>query len=179
MKHVLRIPELRIGVLAAMATLVVLYGCATTSDPFFASQDDGRRAMAGGGSQLRLVATSEEVGGYFDVVDHRWPPGAGTNMHVHEFDAFYYVLEGAITVDYEDYTRSGAAGSLFYHPRGVAHQVSDASGNGFRMLLLYAPGFGDGMDKLLDAMAQLEPGDPNFGGQTAEVLKNVGKTQPQ
>jgi hypothetical protein len=47
------------------------------------------------------------------------------------------------------------------------------------MLLLYAPSFGDGMDRLLDAMAQLDPNDPDFGAKTGQVLKDIGKTQPQ
>ena len=100
-------------------------------------------------------------------------------MHVHSFDAFYFVLEGAVTVDYGDHTRTGSAGSLFFHPKGVPHAHKDATGNGFRMLLLYAPSFGDGMDKVLDAMEELDPKDPDFGAKSSEVLKAVGGTGPK
>ena len=168
-----------LAVPAAMLAVLAVIGCATPGELFFASPTDGRNARAGGGSQLRLVATSAEVGGHFDIVDHAWPPGGATNMHVHEFDAFYFVAEGAITVDYGDHTRTGSAGSVFYHPKGVAHAAKDATGNGFRLILLYAPSFGDGMDKLLDAMSELDPKDPDFGAKTSEVLKTVGRTQPQ
>ncbi len=171
---------LRMGAASAsLLAFLTVFGCATTGQTFFASQEDGRRAMAGGGSNLRLIANSEDVGGYFDVVEHTWPPGAVGNMHVHDFDAFYFVLDGTVTVDYGDRTFTGSPGSLFFHPKGVPHSHRDASGEGFTMLLLYAPGFGEGMNKLLDEMSKLDPKDPDFGAQSSQVLKSVGKTEPR
>jgi quercetin dioxygenase-like cupin family protein len=170
----------RTGLVAVAAVLAALAvaGCVTTPEPFFASPDDGRKAKGGHNSDLRLIAKDEEVAGYFDVVDHRWPPGSKGDMHVHAFDTFYFVLEGTVTVDYGDYQRTGGPGSLFFNPKGVPHAHIDSGGKGMRMLLLYVGGFGDGMDVMLDAVAQVDPKDPEYGAKISAIVKNIGKTWP-
>ena len=99
-------------------------------------------------------------------------------MHMHEFDEFYFVLDGKVTVRTGDRTFIGTPGSFFFFPRGVAHSGTDASetDDGFRMLVMYAPRFGDGMDKMLDALGALNPQDPNVADQAGEIVKTIGKT---
>ena len=45
-----------------------------------------------------LLATGEDTGGQYSVIEQYMPPGAGPSAHVHPFsDEAFYVMTGEIT----------------------------------------------------------------------------------
>lgn len=59
--------------------------------------------------------------GYAEVVDRRMAAGSLNPEHVHEFDAFLLVLEGAMTITSEGSERTYCAGDTFTMTAGCRH----------------------------------------------------------
>jgi quercetin dioxygenase-like cupin family protein len=64
--------------------------------------------------------------GYAEVVDRRMEAGSLNPEHVHEFDAYLLVLEGAMTIAAEGSERTYSAGDTFTMTAGCRH--SEQSG---------------------------------------------------
>jgi quercetin dioxygenase-like cupin family protein len=92
------------------------------------------------GELLTLVATAEQTGGAFSLMEERLPRGAEPPPHVHHReDESFFVLEGSLTVRVGDEIFPAAPGSFVFCPRDVPHMLIVESDE-VRMLTLCAPG---------------------------------------
>jgi quercetin dioxygenase-like cupin family protein len=92
------------------------------------------------GELLTIVASAEQTGGAFSLMEERLPRGAEPPPHVHrrEHEAFL-VLDGALTVRVGEATLAAEAGAFVFCPLGVPHLLTVESDE-IRMLTLCCPG---------------------------------------
>ena len=92
------------------------------------------------GELLTLVATAEQTGGAFSLMEERLPRGAEPPPHVHHReDEAFFVLEGSLTVRVGDEVFAATPGSFVFCPREVPHLLTVQSDE-VRMLTLCTPG---------------------------------------
>ena len=107
--------------------------------PFAVSVDDAS-AYWSLGELLSVLATAEQTGGAFSLMEERLPRGAEPPPHVHRReDESFFVLEGRLTVRVGDQTFSASPGSFVFCPRDVPHLLTVVSDE-VRMLTLCTPG---------------------------------------
>jgi quercetin dioxygenase-like cupin family protein len=98
-----------------------------------------RRWFCGGGMHTWL-ATSEETGGAFLLVEFRGEQGKVTPVHIHPAsDETFYMLEGDILLDLDGQRRELATGGVVVVPRGVPHAFTVTSPEA-RFLTIQTPG---------------------------------------
>jgi quercetin dioxygenase-like cupin family protein len=122
------------------------------------SPGSGELLDYGDGDLSVILATGEQTGDAFSIVEHRLAPGAqGPPLHRHErlCDAFY-VLEGSLTLRVEDQTLTAATGAFACFPPGVAHTFLNASQAPVRVLNINAPG---GWDRVLRSLVAAGAGE--------------------
>ena len=104
------------------------------------------------GELLTILATAEQTGGAFSLMEERLPRGAEPPPHVHRReDESFLVLDGLLTVRVGDRTLDAPAGTFVFCPRDVPHVLTVGSDE-VRMLTLCTPG---GVERLF-----VELGDP-------------------
>jgi quercetin dioxygenase-like cupin family protein len=110
-----------------------------TPEPF-AVRLDQAPAYWSLGELLTIVASAEQTGGAFGLLEERLPRGAEPPPHVHrrEHEAFF-VLDGALTVRVADETFAAEAGGFVFCPLGLPHLLTVESDE-VRMLTLCTPG---------------------------------------
>ena len=109
------------------------------SEPFAVKLSDAP-AYWSLGELLTVVATAEQTGGAFSLMEERLPRGAEPPPHVHRReDEAFFVLDGALTVRVGDQTFSASAGSFVFCPRDIPHLLTVQSDE-VRMLTLCTPG---------------------------------------
>src|SRR5919108_2655239 len=72
------------------------------------------------GTDMTLLATGQETGGTFGLIEQALPPGFGPPPHVHHGeDEAFYILEGGLTFTCGGRApRAGGGGVLFSPPGG-------------------------------------------------------------
>lgn len=85
-----------------------------------------------------MLATGDETGGRFSLMDELCPKGSGPPPHTHEQDEAFYVAHGAVTFLVGSETLTAAAGDYVYVPRGTPHGFRVDSETA-RLLNLYVP----------------------------------------
>jgi quercetin dioxygenase-like cupin family protein len=117
------------------------------------------------GELLTVVATAEQTGGAFSLMEERLPRGAEPPPHVHRReDEAFFVLDGALTVRVGDQTFAATAGSFVFCPRDIPHLLTVESDE-VRMLTLCTPG---GIEQLfveLGEPARARTLPPDDGGE--------------
>lgn len=95
------------------------------------------------------------AGDDLSVIEERMPPGTAESRHRHERSRqFFYVLEGALTIELEGDVHRLAAGHGLHVPPGQAHQVRNESHADVRMLVVSSPrSHGDRVDVPMDDRA--------------------------
>ena len=92
------------------------------------------------GELLTVVATAEQTGGAYSLMEERLPRGAEPPPHVHRReDEAFFVLEGALTVRVGDEIFDATPGSFVFCPRDVPHLLTVTSPE-VRLLTLCTPG---------------------------------------
>ena len=92
------------------------------------------------GELLTVLASAEQTGGTFSLMEERLPRGAEPPPHVHHReDEAFFVLEGSLTVRVGDEIFSATAGSFVFCPRDVPHLITVESDE-VRLLTLCTPG---------------------------------------
>jgi quercetin dioxygenase-like cupin family protein len=99
------------------------------------------------GDAYTILASGEQTGGAYCLVEAVVPPGGGPPPHIHgREDEMFYILEGEITFMTEGKTIIGKAGTFVQLPRGVAHAFKNNSNRPARMLVQCVPA---GFDKFM------------------------------
>jgi quercetin dioxygenase-like cupin family protein len=92
------------------------------------------------GELLTIVASAEQTGGAFSLMEERLPRGAEPPPHIHrrEHESFF-VLDGALSVRVGEETFAAEAGAFVFCPLGIPH-VLTVDSDEVRMLTLCSPG---------------------------------------
>lgn len=86
-----------------------------------------------------LLASSEQTGGSYTLLEQICPQGSGPGPHYHDQDEAFYILDGEITFVEDGEIIEGVAGSFIFVPRGVVHSFRVKSETA-RILNSYTPG---------------------------------------
>ncbi len=112
------------------------------------------------GDVYRFLATGQETGGKYALMEALVPPGGGPPPHVHSREEEgFYILEGEITFQIGEQRIVAKAGTFANMPVGTPHAFKNESGKPARMLIWVAPA---GFEQMF-----LECGTPLPEGTTA------------
>ncbi|HEX8101160.1 MAG TPA: cupin domain-containing protein [Solirubrobacteraceae bacterium] len=96
--------------------------------------------FSGPGDVYRFLATGEETGGAYFVMEAIVPPGGGPPPHIHGHeDETFYVVEGRCTIRLGDEVVTAATGDYVHVPRGVVHNFHNDGDEPMRMILTFTP----------------------------------------
>lgn len=131
------------------------------------------------GTRARVLASGEETGGAFAIVDMLdVPPGSWSPLHVHrDDDEGFYIVAGEATFHLPGRTIALRAGDFFLAPKGVPHTYQ-AGPEGAHWLVTTAPA---GFERFVEETAALERPEPEAVGAVAsrhgiEILGPPGAT---
>lgn len=113
---------------------------------------------------IRMLASSAETNGAWSLVEIKEMPGYHTNLHQHNHtDEAFYVLEGVLTVKFQNKISEYPAGSYVLIPRGTPHAQGNRGKVPVKLLLTMTPG---GFERSFIDRAELfkttKPDDPDF-----------------
>jgi quercetin dioxygenase-like cupin family protein len=99
------------------------------------------------GALVCVKATSEQVGGAFNLFDVICPPDYATSLHIHYAeDVAVYVLGGALSFFWGSKKKEALTGSFFFQPRGTPHGFRVEGNTPARILFISIPA---GLDRLV------------------------------
>ena len=121
----------------------------------------------------RVLLRHEESGGEVSVIETRPGPGFGPNLHTHDFDESFYVLDGELTFQLRDELVSAGPGDLVFAPRGVPHTFANLSDRPARQLIVCTPA---GFERYFARMAAEQQGvdPPDWALQPVPEVRRVG-----
>ena len=121
----------------------------------------------------RVLLRSEESDGQVSVIETRPSPGFGPNLHTHDFDESFYVLEGELTFQLREELVSAVPGDLVFAPRGVPHTFANLSDTPARQLIVCTPA---GFERYFARMAAEREGvePPDWALQPVPEVTRVG-----
>jgi quercetin dioxygenase-like cupin family protein len=100
---------------------------------------------------VRIQATAADSNGRLGVIEYDVAPRSpGPPLHLHPFDEFFYVLEGALEFRLGDDAMTLEAGGYVYVPGEQPHTFSNSSELLARMLVVAVPG---GFEEFFRAVA--------------------------
>ena len=137
---------------------------------------DGRR-IGVVGDVYRFLATGEQTGGRYAILEAIVPPGGGPPLHVHSREEEgFYILEGEMTFRVEDRTVRATAGTFVNMPIGVRHAFRNESDKTVRMLIEVIPA---GLEKMFEEtgvpLAEGEPAPPPSPAEIERLLAAAPK----
>ena len=100
-----------------------------------------------------LLASSEQTGGSYTLLEQLCPQDSGPSPHTHDQDEAFYVLDGEITFAVGGERIEGVAGSFIFVPRGTTHTFRVTSETA-RILNSYTPG---GFERIIMALGEPAP----------------------
>lgn len=138
---------------------------------------DGTR-VAVMGDLYRYLATGDETGGAYAMIDATVPPGGGPPPHVHSREEeSFFVLEGEITFRLDDQTIVAGPNTFLNMPIGSLHSFKNESGQPARMLITLAPA---GLEKMfLEAGKVLTSPDEQPQPPTEQEIKKLLEVAPK
>jgi quercetin dioxygenase-like cupin family protein len=113
---------------------------AVTTQPYAPAREEGE-GLWFLGVPTRVIATAEQTGGAFGLIEHVIPPGNESPWHVHHAeDESFYVVEGRMTFLYGEQKVHAEAGTFVYGPRGIPHGFRVEGDQPARVMLQSTPG---------------------------------------
>jgi len=99
-------------------------------------------------SAYTFLATGEQTGGKYALIEAFIPAGAGPPLHHNDNEVVtFYILDGAITVTVDDQEILAQRGDFVQLPNGSVHTFRNIRQQPARMLILLTPA---GLDKFFD-----------------------------
>lgn len=120
-----------------------------------------------------LLASSEQTGGSYTLLEQICPKDSGPSPHYHDQDEAFYILEGEITFAENGKIIEGVAGSFIWVPRGTVHTFRVKSETA-RVLNSYTPG---GFERIIMALGEpaservLPPKGRPIQGDREKIMK--------
>ncbi len=120
---------------------------------------------------VRFLASSEDAGGTWSVVELKELPGYKTRFHKHNYtDETYYVLEGVLTAKIADKIYELPAGSYIVIPRGTPHGQGNFGKVPVRVLLTMTPsGFEQSFKDRAELFKTVKPDHPDYAKKREEI----------
>lgn len=128
------------------------------------------------GDLYTVLASGEDTGGAFCVVEAIIPPGSGPPLHTHtREDEFFVITEGQITFTVAGKTivahGRGGVGDSVFAPRGIPHRFENTGSVPARMIVTATPA---GFDRMLQAISvELPPGATQPAPVTEAMMARV------
>lgn len=120
------------------------------------------RCVAVVGDVYRYLATGDDTGGKYALLEAIVPPGGGPPLHAHSREEEgFYILEGEITLTIGEERTVAKAGTFANVPIGTPHSFKNESHQTAKMLITLAPA---GLEKMF-----LEVGVPLPDGTTTAL----------
>ena len=120
---------------------------AATLVAFGSARQSLERSVWYSGWLLTFLATGEETGGQFALMEQIACKGNVPPRHIHHReDETFYVVEGEMTFSVGDQTIKATAGTMVFAPRDIAHSFTIDSEQ-VRMLVMVAPAGAEGFFK--------------------------------
>lgn len=122
-----------------------------------------------------ILASSEQTGGAYTLMEQLCPKDSGTEPHFHDQDEAFYILEGEITFVENGEIIEGVAGSFIWVPRGTVHSFRVKSETA-RVLNSYTPG---GFERIIIALGEpapervLPPKGRPMQGDREKIIKTI------
>ena len=91
----------------------------TARELFIGSADGARHQVVG--DSMRVLASSADTGGAFEVFEMTGPRDSGPPPHAHPWTESYSLIEGTVDIFIGDKTFSGAPGCFVQIPAGTFH----------------------------------------------------------
>ncbi len=102
-----------------------------------------------------MIATAEQTGGAFGLIEHVIAPGEESPWHVHHTeDESFYVVEGQMTILCGEQKVQAGPGTFVYGPREVPHGFRVEGDHPARVLLQCTPG---GFERFVIEMSEPTP----------------------
>lgn len=133
--------------------------------------DGNRPAYCAVGDIYTILASGEQTGRAYTLLEVCVPPGGGPPPHLHRReDESFYILEGEMEFWVEGRTTTATAGSFMQMPRGTPHAFKNKTTQTTRMLVLCVPA---GFDDFMKAFATPLPSrnSPSLPPTPAEIEK--------
>jgi len=128
-----------------------------------ANPADGARLRVVG-DVMRVLATTEQTGGAYEIFEMEASEGSGPAPHAHPWSEAYFVLEGEADVYIDGVHLSASAGSFFQIPAGTLHTHRIRSKNA-RLVVLTSPA---GASEFFNEV------DAQTGGSCEDMDKVIG-----
>lgn len=92
------------------------------------------------GDQYTFLATGEDTGGAYAMIDATVPPQSGPPPHIHRReDETFYVLEGELMFQVDGRTIPASAGAFVMLPKGTLHAFKNTGTTAAKMLITVNP----------------------------------------
>jgi mannose-6-phosphate isomerase-like protein (cupin superfamily) len=125
------------------------------------------------GDLYTCLASGEQTGGAYALIEGVVPPGGGPPPHIHHReDEAFYIVEGRLTFESDDKQIDAAPGTWVWLPRGSRHTFRNVGQTPARILIVVNP---TGLEKFFAEVGQevtdpgSEPG-PAPPGDVAKLL---------
>lgn len=110
----------------------------------YASHKD-RTRLHSLGALASVLANTDQTCGAFNAFEVICPIGFTTPLHIHYAeDIAIYILEGTLTIFWQEEKKQGKAGSYFFQPRGSPHGFRVEGKAAARILYMTTPAGFDG-----------------------------------
>jgi quercetin dioxygenase-like cupin family protein len=87
-----------------------------------------------------IIAETTETNGKYDLIEGFMPAGAQTPAHIHHgYTETEYVLDGELTITFDNRTIVLKSGQGFTIPQGAKHALSCTSNSGTKIITVFAP----------------------------------------
>lgn len=124
--------------------------------------------------RTNVLLRSEQSGGHISLIEIVVPAhSAGPDLHTHDFDEAFYLLEGELIFQVEDEVITKRAGEFSFAPRNVAHTLANHSDGDARYLLACTPA---GLERHFERIAAASQGvdPPDWALQPIPEIIRVG-----
>jgi mannose-6-phosphate isomerase-like protein (cupin superfamily) len=125
-----------------------------TKQPYALAREEGETLWFLG-VPTRVIATAEQTGGAFGLIEHVIAAGGESPWHVHHGeDESFYVVEGQMTFLCGEQRVEAGAGTFVYGPREIPHGFRVEGTEPARVLLQCTPG---GFENFIREMSEQAP----------------------
>lgn len=129
------------------------------------------------GVVMKRLLSGKQTYGQFCLFENISGGNTKTPIHVHaEDDETIYVLEGDLTAVVNGEARQLTAGQSIFLPRGMPHQLMNASGQPARYILIDTPAL---FDKFLEEAGHELRQDEVVGPPTPEEIDRLRAVSPK
>ena len=128
------------------------------TEPMFIKRPAEGRRIGVVGDIYRFVATGDETGGRYTLLEATVLPGGGPPPHIHRREEeTFYVFEGEITFQIGDEKRVCGPGTFVHVPIGNLHAFKNESNQAAKMLITFSPSGIEAM--FFENGKELDPGE--------------------